>query len=112
PLTENSSSSGSLEHTTPNNSSWDEQIAQEAKELRKITNIHNNEPEENRIYLTKEKNPYLEEINNTALLTNQDDKGSIHDKVEFETITNNEMNNETTIHIEENIETTTYLVNH
>ncbi|CAG8748161.1 989_t:CDS:2, partial [Cetraspora pellucida] len=83
-LTEDSSSSGSLEHTTSNNS------------------------KENRTYLMKEKNPYLEEVNNTVLLTNQDDKGSICDKAEFETTTNDEVNNETTIHIKENIKITTH----
>ena len=107
PLTENSSSSGPLEHTTSKNPSWDDQVAQEAKELREITNIHNNEPEENNTYLTKEKNPYLEEVNNEALLTNQDDKDSIRDEAEFEATTNEEMNNETTTNTEENIETTT-----
>ncbi|CAG8807435.1 3086_t:CDS:1, partial [Cetraspora pellucida] len=47
--------SDSLEHVNKNNPSWDEQVVQETKELKKITNIYKKEFKENRTYVTKKK---------------------------------------------------------
>ncbi|CAG8796201.1 717_t:CDS:2, partial [Cetraspora pellucida] len=94
--------SGSLEHVNKNNSSWDEQVAQETKELKEITNIHKEELKENRTYITKENillfiedNTLNEEVLEISTC-NKDNNKTTCDKEVSETSTANKDNIETT----------------
>ncbi|CAG8798771.1 19145_t:CDS:2, partial [Cetraspora pellucida] len=84
----------SLEHVNKSNPSWDEQVAQETKKLKKITNMHKEEVKKNRIYVTKENSLLVEKSdNNIATLMEQDNNILIHNE---EVIEDNTLNEEIT----------------
>src|SRR6185436_19330081 len=88
---------GILESTNTKEPSWDEQVAQKAKELKETTDTHKEELKENRTCLTEEENMNLENNNNTVANTEQNNKVNTH----------NNSNTEVNMCSEENIESNT-----
>ncbi|CAG8679238.1 2282_t:CDS:2, partial [Cetraspora pellucida] len=100
--------SGSLEHISKNNPSWDEQIDQETKKLKEITNTQKEELKENRTYITKEKISSVERNDNIETLLEQNNNTSTYNEEVIEVDTSNKDVFETSIHNEDNIQTTTH----
>ncbi|CAG8807149.1 23365_t:CDS:2, partial [Cetraspora pellucida] len=109
--------SGLLEYINKNNPSWNEQVAQETKELKKITNTYKKELKENRTYVTKEKISLVKKSDKIATLIEQDNNTFTYNEEVIEVNTLNEEvlkinicnknNNKTTICNKEVSETST-----
>jgi hypothetical protein len=101
---EKSSSKDLADYSEENNSSWDEQVAQENKELEETPNtLKNNEQNENKKNASKEENLYLENNNNNTKQNNNNTES--RKKQDIETTTRkNQTKEQNNLSLEENLD--------